>query len=152
MTAFYPLRITADWSTEAIRDAVATIATVIDCHATETLNDVHESDAHRTIDAFIRDHQITRPQAIERLLQQQSQLVERYERVQYRWQKNGDEIDLVLANDNLIPFPDNDIATSGELRFACGWVEFIVPDWRIEQLRLHDHARKLPLLISFDSD
>jgi len=152
LTAFYPLRSTTELPTAAIRDAVSVIAAAIGCRAIETLSDLHEGDAQRTIDEFIRDHRITRPQAIERLSQQKSLIVEQYERIQYRWRSDVGEIDLVLTDDNVIPFPDNDIASNGQLRFACGWIEFGMPDRRIEQLQLHDHARTLPLLIAAESN
>lgn len=151
MTAFYPLRITADWPTHAIHAAVAEIAADLGFHSTSTLFDFHETDAQSVIDDLVRAHRITRPDALIQLSLQRSLLLEQYERIEYRWENEEGEIALLLANDNVIPFPENDIRNSGHIRFACGWVEFVMPDRRIEQMRIDDRVRNLPLFMDANS-
>lgn len=145
MAAFYPLRTTADWPTASIHATLAQIAADLGFHPSGSTHDLHECDAQRIIDGFVRDHRIVRTEIIDRLTQQRSSLLEQYKRTEYRWENDNNEIVLVLADDNVIPFPDDDIENTARIRFACGWVEFEMPDREVERLRIDNLVRNLPL-------
>jgi hypothetical protein len=148
LAAFYPLHATTDWPIASIHAAIAQLAVDLRFHPVGNTHDLHEDDAQQIVDRFVRDYRITRPAILQRLDQQRSKLLEQYERTEYRWKNDVGEIVLVLAKDNVIPFPDADMKNTGRIIFACGWVEFVMPDRTFEQLRIDDHVCNLPLLIN----
>ncbi len=142
----YPLVYCRGWNHDKLVDAVTGIAISLGFVLKESLSDVHETDPQRIIDEFVRDHKFSNRQAVKRLSQQRSLLRDRYRRSEHRWSGNVGEIVLVLADDNEIPFPDIDIETTGEIRFACGWVEFVFTDRDCDNISVFEAVRDLPLL------
>jgi hypothetical protein len=146
LTAFFPLKITADWPAALIHATITQLAAHLGFRPEGSTQDLHQNAAEQIIDGFVRDHHISEPEIIECLMQQRSQLIEEYDRYEYRWLKHDDQIILVLAQGNVIPFPNDDIADTGIIIFACGWVDLVMSDRKIEEFKLVDLLHKLPLL------
>lgn len=146
MSDFYPLVLRAGWSSAGIIDAVDRIATDFGFKQGETLRDVHEQDTADAIADIIRCNNISSPTALEGLQQQESQLTERYNRTQHRWSAAVGELILVICESNLIPFPDPDIEMTGEIWFACGWLDLAMSDASISSLGIEPRIQELPLL------
>ena len=148
MAALYPLAYRAPWQRDTVVDAVSAIASAVGFVHSGSQPDTHESDADRTIDDIIRHHNVTNEAAIAHLRAQRPTLSECYPRLEHRWLLEADEIALVICDSNLIPFAAPNVRDSGDIWFACGFVDIAMPDRDIERLQLHDRMAKLPRLFA----
>jgi len=146
MTAMYPLAYRGEWTHDKIADAVSGLAKTLGYFGGVKTSHIHEDNAQRIIDEFIRNHASSDTMASDRFLEQRSLLLEKYRRWEYRWIGDSGEIVLTLADDNVIPFPSMDITTSGTIGFACGFVDFVMPDREIDRLGIDAAMRGFPLL------
>ena len=53
----------------------------------------------------------------------------------------------VVAASNIIPFPSPDVKTSGELWFACGFIDLNIADRVIVDLGIDVEMQRLPTLV-----
>lgn len=146
MTALYPLKITSKWSAAEIRGTIEQIAVDLGFGFDSEVVEMHEADAQGILKDLIQYHGLKNEAAIDRLWRQRHLLCEVYQQVDVRWVSEQGEIVLVLADENRIPFPAPDIKNTGAIEFACGWVDFVMPDRVIASFKLESRVQCLPLL------
>ncbi|GAB5407498.1 MAG: hypothetical protein Aurels2KO_57290 [Aureliella sp.] len=148
MAALYPLAYRRPWERESVIDAVSAVATSLGFAHHRTQPDTHYDDADRIVADIIRQHTITNASAIARLHSLRPSLSECYKRLEHHWLLGTHEITLIVCDSNVIPFSAPDVRDSGNIWFACGFVDIAMPDRDIDRLKLHDHMARLPLLFA----
>lgn len=146
MAALYPLAYREPWDRDSVIDAVSAIAASLEFVHCGSQPDTHEDDAERIVADIIRHHNVTNASAIARLHSLRPSLSECYHRLEHRWVLDDKEIALVICESNLIPFAAPDVRDSGNIWFACGWVDFAIPDREIERLEIDGLMASAPLL------
>jgi len=146
LAAFYPLVFRDDWNQQSVIDAVAQIANSLGFANTKTDSDTDWADPERTTAEIVRDYRITDSSALARLDSQRPQLSRSYDRLAYYWSGDHGEITLVICDANLTPFAAPGVRKTGDIWFACGFVDIFMPDGDIERLGLDERMATLPLL------